>query len=260
MGQAVLIIGESGTGKSASMRNFQRDEVTLINVAGKPLPFKGRFTHEVRTDSYREIKKALKEMETPVAVIDDSQYLMANEYMRRSDERGYDKFTEIAKNYWELITMVEDLQYDKVVYFLSHIERDSDGREKIKTIGKMLDEKITVEGLFTIVLKTKVQDGKYSFTTQNNGNDTVKSPMGMFPASEIDNDLKSVDTLIREYYELETPIIKADTRPSDAPVMPKEEPVEEPKEEPKSEEATPVEEPKTEETVRRVRRVRKERD
>lgn len=244
MGQAVLIIGESGTGKSASLRNFERGEVTYFNVAGKPLPFKGRFAHEIRTDSYRQIKKGLNELETPVAVIDDCQYLMANEYMRRSDERGYDKFTEIAKNFWELITMVGELPYDKVVYFLSHIDTDINGKEKIKTIGKLLDEKITVEGLFTIVLKTKVQDGKYSFSTQNNGNDTVKSPIGMFNSSEIDNDLKKVDNAVRAYYELDTPIEDVDERPKEAPVMPKEE--------------SKVEEPKSEEP-RRQRRIRKER-
>lgn len=244
MGQAILIIGESGTGKSASLRNFQRGEVTYFNVAGKPLPFKGRFAYEHVGDSYRKIKQGLKELETPVAVIDDCQYLMANEYMRRSDERGYDKFTEIAKNFWELITMVAELPYDKTVYFLSHIETDANGKEKIKTIGKMLDEKITVEGLFTIVLKTKVQDGKYSFSTQNNGNDTVKSPIGMFAANEIDNDLKAVDNAVRAYYELETPIMDTDERPQEAPVMPEPE-------------ADPAEQPEPEQ--RRTRRVRKER-
>lgn len=250
MGQAVLIIGESGTGKSASLRNFERGEVTLFNVNGKQLPFKGKFVHEVVTDSYREIKKGLQNLETPVAVIDDSQYLMANEFMRRSDERGYDKFTEIAKNYWELITMVSKLPFDKVVYFLSHSDTDASGKEKVKTIGKMLDEKITVEGLFTIVLKTKVQDGKYSFLTQNNGNDTVKSPMGLFEANEIPNDLKAVDERIRAYYELDDPFINHDERPLETPVAAAEEP-----HEVKLEPVT--EEPKQEE--RRQRRVRKER-
>lgn len=245
MGQAVLIIGESGTGKSASLRNFERGEVTLFNVNGKPLPFKGKFVNEIVTDSYRKIKKDLQNLETPVAVIDDSQYLMANEFMRRSDERGYDKFTEIGKNYWELITMVSKLPFDKVVYFLSHSDVDASGREKVKTIGKMLDEKITVEGLFTIVLKTKVQDGKYSFTTQNNGNDTVKSPMGLFEANEIPNDLKAVDARVRTYYELDDPFITHDERPLETPVGTTEEPQ--------------VEEYQKQEEPRRQRRVRKER-
>ena len=219
MAQAVLIIGESGTGKSASLRNFAKGEVTYFNVAGKPLPFKGRFLHEVVTDSYRKIKQGLKDMETDIAVIDDSQYLMVNEFMRRSDARGYDKFTEIAKNFWALVTMIASLPFNKRVYFLSHLDTDDNGRQKVKTIGKLLDEKITVEGLFTVVLKTKVQDGKYSFATQNNGNDTVKSPMGLFSANEIPNDLKAVDEAIVKFYELDTPIEDGDHRPSEAPVM-----------------------------------------
>lgn len=201
----VLILGESGTGKSASMRNFKRDEVAVINVAGKPLPFKSDLP-TYTTDSYPKIVRALSEMKAPSAVIDDAQYLLANEFMRRSGEMGYQKFTDIAKNYWSLIaeTVSKNLPANKIVYFLSHIDRDQDGHEKCKTIGKLLDEKITVEGLFTIVLKTHVEDGKYTFFTQNSGTDTVKSPIGMFAESQIDNDLKMVDDTIRAYYGIET--------------------------------------------------------
>lgn len=206
MGIAVLVLGESGTGKSASMRSFKSGDITLFNVAGKPLPFKGRFKNIVNGDSYETIKKGLQSMETKIAVIDDAQYLMANEFMRRGLERGYDKFTEIAMNFWDLVNSVNSLPYDTVVYFLSHIDRDANGNEKIKTIGKMLDEKITVEGMFTIVLKTAVKDGVYSFITQNNGHDTTKSPQGLFKTFEIPNDLKAVDEAIRTYYELDTPI------------------------------------------------------
>lgn len=197
----VLILGESGTGKSASLRNFKRGEVAVINVAGKPLPFRSDLGMIV-TDRYPDIIKALKGMKTPSAVVDDAQYLLANEFMRRSGEVGFQKFTDIARNYWSLIaeTVSKDLPSDKIVYFLSHIERDQSGNEKVKTIGKLLDEKITVEGLFTIVLKTHVEDGKYTFFTQNSGFDTVKSPIGMFADMQIDNDLKMVDNVIREYY------------------------------------------------------------
>lgn len=197
----VLILGESGTGKSASLRNFKRSDIAVINVAGKPLPFRSELS-SLTTDSYPKIVDALKRMKTPSAVIDDAQYLLVNEFMRRSGEMGYQKFTDIAKNYWSLIaeTVSKALPGDKIVYFLSHIDRDQNGNEKAKTIGKLLDEKITVEGLFTIVLKTHVEDGKYTFITQNNGFDTVKSPMGMFPELQIDNDLKMVDDIIREYY------------------------------------------------------------
>lgn len=200
----VLILGESGTGKSASLRNFKKGEVAVINVAGKPLPFRSELGMIV-TDRYPEIVKALKGMKTPSAVVDDAQYLLANEFMRRSGEVGFQKFTDIAKNYWSLIaeTVSKDLPPDRIVYFLSHIERDQNGNEKVKTIGKLLDEKITVEGLFTIVLKTHVEDGKYTFFTQNSGTDTVKSPIGMFADLQVDNDLKMVDNVIRDYYGIQ---------------------------------------------------------
>lgn len=201
MGVPVLILGESGTGKSASLRNFKPSDLKVINVANKPLPFKNKI-ESIATDDYRTVVKELKLNKKKVAVIDDAQYLMANEFMRRATERGFDKFTEIAQNFWSLVNMVKDLPSDQVVYFLAHIERDANGNEKIKTIGKLLDEKITVEGMFTIVLKTNVTDGVYSFITQNSGHDTVKSPIGMFPSVVIDNDLKYVDEKIRNYYEI----------------------------------------------------------
>lgn len=204
MGLPVLVLGQSGTGKSTSLRNFKNDEVAVINVAGKPLPFKNKIPSET-TDDYSKIKghlKALAKQGCKAIVIDDAQYLMANEFMRRATERGFDKFTEIAKNFWELVNDVKNLPSDVIVYFMAHIERDADGNEKIKTIGKLLDEKITVEGMFTIVLKTNVTDGVYSFLTQNNGHDTTKSPIGMFPSYAIDNDLHYVDEKIRNYYEM----------------------------------------------------------
>lgn len=201
MGLPILILGESGTGKSTSLRNFDAKDIKVINVANKPLPFKNKF-ESISTDNYSKIVSELKLNRKKVVVIDDAQYLMANEFMRRATERGFDKFTEIAQNFWSLVNSVKDLPNDVVVYFMAHIERDANGNEKIKTIGKLLDEKITVEGMFTIVLKTNVTDGVYSFLTQNNGHDTVKSPLGMFPTYAIDNDLKYVDEKIRNYYEL----------------------------------------------------------
>lgn len=197
----VLILGESGTGKSASLRNFKAEEIKVINVEGKPLPFKNKF-ETFSSDNYVKILKEIQATDKPVIVIDDAQYLMANEFMRRATERGFDKFTEIAQNFWNLVNKVKELKKDQIVYFLAHIERDANGNEKIKTIGKLLDEKITVEGMFTIVLKTNVTDGVYTFLTQNSGHDTVKSPIGMFKTFAIDNDLKYVDDKIRNYYEI----------------------------------------------------------
>lgn len=201
MGIPVLILGESGTGKSASMRNFKPEDVKVINVANKPLPFKNKL-ESVSVDTYEKILKELKNSNKKAIVLDDAQYIMANEFMRRATERGYDKFTEIAFHMWDIVNEVKELPDDTVVYFLSHIDRDSEGNEKVKTIGKLLDEKITLEGMYTIVLKTNVSDGQYVFLTQNSGKDTVKSPIGLFDSYAIDNDLKYVDDKIRNYYEL----------------------------------------------------------
>lgn len=263
MGIPILILGESGTGKSASMRGFDVGELALANVAGKPLPFKGRFTEVLNSDSYRAIKKFMKESYSNVVVIDDAQYLMANEFMRRSAERGYDKFTEIAVNFWDLVQAVRELPEEKIVVFMAHIERDQNGNEKIKTIGKLLDEKITVEGMFTIVLKTIVKDGNYSFQTQNSGHDTVKSPIGLFEANEIDNDLKAVVERVRAYYGLDGTKKEDNSMVLDLDELNKEYPfeTEEKPDNGKTEEEKPNDPPteeKKEETPRK-RRTRKER-
>lgn len=206
MGIPVFILGRSGTGKSTALRNFKSTEILHINVMSKPLPFKGRFAETYNGDDYQGIAKAINKTKCKSIVIDDAQYLMANEFMRRSFEKGYDKFTEIANNFWTLINSVtNDLPFDVIVYFLMHTDMDDNGNEKAKTIGKLLDEKICIEGMSSIVLKTAVKDGVYSFLTQNNGHDTVKSPLGMFSTYEIENDLKKVDTTIREYWELDIP-------------------------------------------------------
>ena len=206
MGVCVFILGHSGTGKSTSLRNFKSDEILHINVMSKPLPFKGRFAETYNGDNYLDIVEKMNETKKKVIVVDDAQYLMANEFMRRSSELGYQKFTDIANNFWSLINGVtNDLPFDVIVYFLMHTDTDDNGNEKAKTIGKLLDEKICIEGMSSIVLKTAVKDGVYTFTTQNNGHDTVKSPLGMFKTFEIDNDLKAVDKTIREYWDLDVP-------------------------------------------------------
>lgn len=206
MGIPVFVLGKSGTGKSTSLRNFKSNEILHINVMSKPLPFKGRFAETYNGDNYAEIAKAINATKCKSIVIDDAQYLMANEFMRRSSELGYQKFTDIANNFWTLINSItNDLPFDVIVYFLMHTDTDENGNEKAKTIGKLLDEKICIEGMSSIVLKTAVKDGVYSFLTQNNGHDTVKSPLGMFPTYEIENDLKKVDTTIREYWDLDIP-------------------------------------------------------
>lgn len=201
MGIPVLILGESGSGKSASLRNFDPGEVVIYNVAGKPLPFRNG-TKMMRADNptYTQILGSLAKGKVKRYVIDDSQYLLCFELFDRSNETGYTKFTEMAKHFYDLIqTVIRKLPSDTIVYFLHHTEQVGD-RFKAKTIGKMLDEKLTVEGLFSIVLMAKNVDGKHFFLTQSDGSDTVKTPMEMFSDAEIDNDLKAVDTTIREYY------------------------------------------------------------
>lgn len=196
-----MIYGQSGTGKSTSLRNFSPDQVGLINVSGKPLPFRSEIPSIV-TDDYTHIRQALASAKAKSIVIDDATYLMVDEFMRNAKMPGYQKFTDMAFNFFQLIESARLLPDDKIVYFLGHSDRDQDGNEKFKTIGKLLDEKVTLEGKFTIVLKTVVKDGKYYFQTQNNGQDTVKSPIGMFQDELIDNDLAEVDRIIREYYNI----------------------------------------------------------
>ena len=201
MGIPVLILGESGSGKSASLRNFEPDDLVIYNVAGKPLPFrKGVKMNRADNVSYNTILSNMNKKKFKRYVIDDSQYLLCFELFDRSAETGYTKFTEMAMHFYNLIQFViKKMPNDCIVYFLHHTE-EIDGRLKAKTIGKMLNEKLTVEGLFSIVLMAQNVDGKHIFITQSDGRSTVKTPMEMFEEAEIDNDLKYVDTIIREYY------------------------------------------------------------
>lgn len=201
MGIPVLILGESGSGKSASLRNFDPSEVGVFNVASKALPFRKQLK-VVDKATYRTILKGLSKPSLRTYVIDDSQYLMAFEFFDKAKEVGYEKFTNIALNFRNLIQFViTDTPPDCIVYFLHHVEETGTGKLKAKTIGKMLDEKLTVEGLFSIVLLCQTDGHNHTFITQSDGSTSVKSPMEMFPL-EIDNDLKLVDTTIREYYGL----------------------------------------------------------
>lgn len=197
----VMVYGQSGTGKSTSLRNFKPEQVSVVNVLGKPFPFRNKL-NAYRSDDYGAIDNYIKKTPKLSIVVDDSTYLMTNEFMRTAGQSGYRKFTTMAQNFNAIVNVARDLPDDKIVYFLGHLERDADGHEKFKTIGKLLDEKVCVEGIFTIVLKTVVQDGHYYFSTQNNGSDVSKSPMGMFSDILIDNDLSMVDKAIREYYDM----------------------------------------------------------
>lgn len=214
MALPVLVMGRSGSGKTYSLKNFAPEEIGVISVEKGRLPFRSKIKvvripdmiggetpnwAAINAAKYTWLMKTIKGAKVNTIVIDDSQYLMANEMFDRAYEKGYDKFTQIAVNFRNLIQFINRLdQPNKIVYFLHHTELDTDGREKVKTIGKMLDEKLTVEGCFDIVLFC--QDHK--FFTQSNGQSTAKSPEGMFEL-EIPNDLKAVDAAIRDYYGME---------------------------------------------------------
>lgn len=207
MGIPVLLLGKSGSGKSASLRNFQPGEVGIINVLGKPLPFKGKLPSVV-TDSYDMVYAVISKSKTDSIVIDDAGYLMTNQFMRGHASTGagnaiFSFYNDLGDRFWSLVRfVVEQTPENKIVYFIMHEDKNDFGDIKPKTIGKMLDEKVCVEGMFTIVIRSVLSNGKHVFKTQTDGFDVCKTPIGMFEQSEIDNDLKLVDTTIREYYEL----------------------------------------------------------
>ena len=201
MGIPVLILGESGSGKSCSLRNFEKENVVIYNIAGKPLPFKKQL-NKADNVNYSQIKSNMQKGNFKTYVIDDSQYLMAFEMFDRAKELGYNKFTDVALNFRGLVDFViKNTPADTIVYFLHHTETTDTGKVKAKTSGKMLDNQLTLEGLFSIVLLCKTDGQEHYFETQSDGYSTCKSPMGMFDL-KIDNDLKMVDDKIREYYEL----------------------------------------------------------
>lgn len=212
MSIATMILGESGTGKTYSLRNLDPTNTLLIQSVKKPLPFRsggwGYLSKEnpggnvLVSDDWIFIINTMKKTRRTVIILDDFQYVLANEYMRRSEETGFQKFSDIGRQAWEIFTHSSGLPDDVRVYFLSHTTTDDMGHVKFKSIGKLLDEKITVEGLFTVVLRTVVDGGRYQFSTKNNGYDTVKSPVEMFEADRIDNDLAAADAAICAYYEI----------------------------------------------------------
>lgn len=197
----VLVIGHSGSGKSTSLRNLKKEDYSLVNPLGKRLPFKGG-SEGLVSSNYEEIKNFIAKTPKNIIVIDDSNYLLTMEMMAKAREAGYNKFTDIAQNYWKLIEFIKNLDGDKRVYLMSHEEVDDTGFVGVKTVGKMLSNQCCVEGLYTIVLRAESENGKFTFRTHTSGNDIVKSPIGMFEEDSIDNDLKLVDDKICEYYEI----------------------------------------------------------
>lgn len=215
MSTAVLILGNSGSGKSTSLRKLDPAKTLLIQCIRKPLPFKAAGWklrakpsdggNIFQTDSSVDIEKAMCRSEHEIVVIDDYQAVMVNELMSRSSEKGYDKFTDIGKGAWNVFNAAGSLAEHRRVYILAHTQTDEFGAVRMKTVGKMVDQTLVPEGYFTIVLRTEIVNGQYLFSTQTNGQDCCKSPIGMFADRHIDNDLSAVDAAICDFYELTTP-------------------------------------------------------
>lgn len=201
MAVKVLIVGESGSGKSASLRNFNENEVAIFNVSEKPLPFKKKLPM-LKTADMKMIASAIRQNDKNCYVVDDAGLAMTFYLFGKVNETGYGKFTSVAKDFYDMVQAVDFCSDDTVVYFTMHTDRSDDGMKiKAKTAGKMIDSQLTLESLFTIVLYCVTDGKRHYFVTQSDGATTAKSPMDMFPL-EMDNDLKAVDTAIREYYGL----------------------------------------------------------
>lgn len=211
MSKKILILGRSGSGKSTSLRNFKKGEVGIISCVGKELPFRTDLptvvpaVNDKTLNKYPDVMAVLRRAKAKVLVIDDANYLMSGEFITTAGEKGYDKFTRMASNFMTLLDEIDALSEDVTVYIMMHTDFDADGYEKPKTIGKLLDEKVVIEGLFTTVLKSVYEGGEYKFRTKTNGADCVKTPLDMFQTETIDNDLKLVDKTIREYYGMTIP-------------------------------------------------------
>lgn len=216
-----MIIGESGSGKSTSIRNMDPKNTFLLQVINKPLPFRGAnklykpitkddkgksIGNKVVTDDFNKISKSIEYIsdsrkEIKTIIIDDFQYIMSLEFMRRAEEKGWDKFAEIAAHIFKVIDTSIMARADLNVVLLAHSTTDDMGRTKLKTIGKMIDEKITLEGMCTVVLHSKIVDDRYVFQTQGDATTIAKSPIEMFEERYIDNDLKHVIDTIEKYYD-----------------------------------------------------------
>ena len=208
MGEPVLIYGKSGSGKSRSLKNFAEDEILLVNVERKSLPFRKKFKYIARSDNYKTILEQLQKMPMKTAVIDDAGYLLTNMFMRghsagRTGRQVFDLYNEIGDSFWYMVHFIkEKLPDDVIVYILMHEESNDNGEVKLKTIGKMLESTVCIEGMVTVCLRCVSDSGRHYFRTVTDGTDITKSPEEMFEHEEIDNDLKAVDTAIRKYYEL----------------------------------------------------------
>lgn len=207
MATPVLIIGKSGSGKSTSMRNcINKEDWNLIRVLNKPLPFKGKI-NGWSSDDYQTVMKCLSQSKAKNIVLDDAGYLITNMFMNKHSSAGagngvFTLYNQIGDHFWNLIQFIVKLPEDKIVYVIMHEDTNDFGQIKPKTIGKLLDEKVCIEGMFTIVLRCIEESGKHIFVTQSADGAVSKSPIDMFETLTIDNDLLIVEKAIREYYEI----------------------------------------------------------
>lgn len=205
MGESVLIYGRSGSGKSRSLYNFGEEEIFLVQTIKKRLPFRKTFKYSMVTDKVDTIMAGLQKMPTKVAVIDDAGYLMTNEFMKRHGKKGanqFDLYNDIADNFWSLLDSVKALPDDVIVYFIMHEDSNDYGETKLRTIGKLLNDKVCIEGMCTVVLRCVIENGQHYFLTQGTGTDISKSPENMFDELKIENNLKYVDDKIRDFWNL----------------------------------------------------------
>lgn len=198
----VLLIGQSGSGKSTSLRNFTKDEVAVVNVLGKPLPFKSDIKAP-KCDDYASILKAIAGTKKKTIIIDDANYLITNEFMNKSSVKGFDKYNEMGNNFFNLINGIKNIEGGKTVYLIMHEDTDENGNVKPKTIGKLLDDKVNIQGMFTVCIRSMFNNGNYIFRLKTNGQDCVKTPFGMFDTDTMENDLKEFDKVVRDYYDLD---------------------------------------------------------
>lgn len=220
MSNAILIIGPSGSGKSTSLRKLDPASTFIISVLDKPLPMRGYKKNYKAltkdnptgnyyiTDEWAHIVKLVESISTnrpeiTTLIVDDFNYLMAHEFMERASEKGYDRFNEIAQHAWLVLIEVFNARADLTVFIMAHTDLDGHGKSKCRTVGKMLDDKIDIEGMFTTILHTRQNDDKYLFLTQGNNEFTAKSPMEMFKDKYIPNDLLEVKTVVESYFKEE---------------------------------------------------------
>lgn len=203
MGEAVIIYGRSGSGKSRSLKNFGSEEILLVQAIKKTLPFRNNFKYSFVSRNVKLIMEQLRKMPMKTAVIDDAGYILTGEFMDKhrnlKGSSSFDLYNDVADHFWELINGIKQLPEDVIVYIIMHEDTNDYGDTKLRTIGKLLNDKVCIEGMCTIVLRCVVENKEHIFVTQNTGNDVTKSPEDMFEL-KIPNDLKMVDDAIREYY------------------------------------------------------------